>query len=232
MTTTEAIDLKAPCGPAPAHVAIIMDGNGRWAKARGLPRTEGHRRGADSVRRTVEAAVELQRRHGVDAAAIAAVEVTTFHEATRLAVRRPRDTEEAQYSLPYPVAAALVRGGLGPGEVSGPFDDADVLRLAEAIEMGEDGEMNRVFPGQRLARVALRLSDGRRLESPITQARGDPETPLSTDELIAKFHAFADPVIGADGAAAVEAAVFADDDGWVEPVLTAPAAPVGRRATA
>ena len=59
MTTTQAIDLKAPCGPAPAHVAIIMDGNGRWAKARGLPRTEGHRRGADSVKRTVEAAVEL-----------------------------------------------------------------------------------------------------------------------------------------------------------------------------
>jgi undecaprenyl diphosphate synthase len=41
-----------PClaGPPPAHVAIIMDGNGRWAKARGLPRTAGHRRGAEAVR--------------------------------------------------------------------------------------------------------------------------------------------------------------------------------------
>jgi len=44
---------------APVHVAIIMDGNGRWAKARGLPRTAGHRRGADSVRRAVETAREL-----------------------------------------------------------------------------------------------------------------------------------------------------------------------------
>ena len=43
----------------PTHVAIIMDGNGRWAKARGLPRIAGHRRGADAVRRTVEAAIEL-----------------------------------------------------------------------------------------------------------------------------------------------------------------------------
>ena len=42
--------------PAPRHVAIIMDGNGRWATRRGLPRTTGHRRGADAVRRTVEAA--------------------------------------------------------------------------------------------------------------------------------------------------------------------------------
>ncbi|EME70809.1 undecaprenyl pyrophosphate synthase [Paramagnetospirillum caucaseum] len=45
--------------PPPVHVAIIMDGNGRWAKARGLPRTAGHKRGAEAVRRTVEAAREL-----------------------------------------------------------------------------------------------------------------------------------------------------------------------------
>ena len=43
----------------PAHVAIIMDGNGRWAKARGLPRIAGHRKGAEAVRRTVEAAIQL-----------------------------------------------------------------------------------------------------------------------------------------------------------------------------
>jgi undecaprenyl diphosphate synthase len=43
----------------PKHVAIIMDGNGRWAKARGMPRTAGHRKGVEAVRRTVEAAREL-----------------------------------------------------------------------------------------------------------------------------------------------------------------------------
>ncbi|MFC5068802.1 isoprenyl transferase [Flaviflagellibacter deserti] len=43
----------------PAHVAIIMDGNGRWAAARGLPRVEGHRRGVEAVRATVRAAGEL-----------------------------------------------------------------------------------------------------------------------------------------------------------------------------
>jgi undecaprenyl diphosphate synthase len=42
----------------PAHVAIIMDGNGRWAHARGLPRIEGHRRGVEAVRRTVRSAIE------------------------------------------------------------------------------------------------------------------------------------------------------------------------------
>ena len=42
----------------PRHVAIIMDGNGRWAAARGLPRVAGHREGVKAVRRTVEAAIE------------------------------------------------------------------------------------------------------------------------------------------------------------------------------
>ena len=45
--------------PVPRHIAIIMDGNGRWAKARGLPRIAGHQRGAEAARRTVIAAAEL-----------------------------------------------------------------------------------------------------------------------------------------------------------------------------
>ncbi len=43
----------------PRHVAIIMDGNGRWAAARGLPRVEGHRRGVEALRKVVRAAFEL-----------------------------------------------------------------------------------------------------------------------------------------------------------------------------
>ena len=43
----------------PEHVAIIMDGNGRWAKARGLPRLAGHRAGVEALRKTVRAAAEM-----------------------------------------------------------------------------------------------------------------------------------------------------------------------------
>jgi undecaprenyl diphosphate synthase len=43
----------------PTHVAIIMDGNGRWAKKRGLPRNDGHRAGVENMRRVLEAAVEF-----------------------------------------------------------------------------------------------------------------------------------------------------------------------------
>lgn len=53
-----AID-SPPVKNLPRHVGIIMDGNGRWAEARGLQRTAGHREGAEAVRRTVEASGDL-----------------------------------------------------------------------------------------------------------------------------------------------------------------------------
>ncbi len=49
---------KAPLSRVPYHLAIIMDGNGRWAQARGLPRLAGHRAGTENIRRVLEACVE------------------------------------------------------------------------------------------------------------------------------------------------------------------------------
>ena len=57
----EAAEAPGGGGQVPLHVAIIMDGNGRWASARGLPRGEGHRRGVEAVRQTVRAAIA----HGI-----------------------------------------------------------------------------------------------------------------------------------------------------------------------
>jgi undecaprenyl diphosphate synthase len=55
----EALPSALETAKPPRHVAIIMDGNGRWARSRGLPRVAGHKRGAEAVRRTVKAAAEL-----------------------------------------------------------------------------------------------------------------------------------------------------------------------------
>ncbi len=58
-TATALEQLGVPVDRLPRHIAIIMDGNGRWAQRRSLPRIEGHRRGVASVRRTVEECTRL-----------------------------------------------------------------------------------------------------------------------------------------------------------------------------
>jgi undecaprenyl diphosphate synthase len=61
--SVSALELQVKARPVPRHVGIIMDGNGRWAEARGLPRLEGHREGSASVREVTRAA----RRLGIQA---------------------------------------------------------------------------------------------------------------------------------------------------------------------
>jgi undecaprenyl diphosphate synthase len=71
----------------PRHIAIIMDGNGRWAKARGMPRTVGHKAGVDSLRKTVEAAGDL------------GIEVLTVYAFSTENWRRPDDEIDALFGL-------------------------------------------------------------------------------------------------------------------------------------
>jgi undecaprenyl diphosphate synthase len=59
MTEAKIPQNGEPPFKVPRHVAIIMDGNGRWAAARGLPRVEGHRRGVEALRRTIRAAADI-----------------------------------------------------------------------------------------------------------------------------------------------------------------------------
>ena len=70
---------KAEKSPIPAHVAIIMDGNGRWAKARGLPRLAGHRAGTQNLRPIIRAA------------ALAGIKYLTFYAFSTENWNRPRE---------------------------------------------------------------------------------------------------------------------------------------------
>jgi 2-methylcitrate dehydratase PrpD len=129
--------------------------------------------------------------HGLRAADVVDVEVATFHEGARLAVRHPFTTEQAQYSLPFPVAATIVYGEITPAMVTGGLDDEAINRLSGLIRVVEDPSHSAAFPGRRLARVTLTLADGRRLESADTEAPGDPHTPLTDAEVMAKFRSYA-----------------------------------------
>ena len=126
---------------------------------------------------------------------VTGIRIETFHEAKRLPLAEPANSEEAQYSIKFPVAAALARGRIGVEEVAGNgLKDPATLRLARMIEVVEDDEANAAFPADRLARVSITLGDGRKLKSGMTRAVGDPDVPLSDAELTAKFNGLAGPV--------------------------------------
>ena len=154
----------------------------------------------------IEAVLDLRRQHAVPAGAIEAIRVATFREAACLVARTPATTEEAQYSLPFPVAAAAARGAVGPAEIAAEaFSDAEILRLSRSLELVEDEAFSARFPAERWARVSLRLRDGTELDSGPVTARGDPDSPLAAGELKAKFHALAGPVLGDARARRLEA---------------------------
>ena len=156
----------------------------------------------------VEGALALVREHDVSADMIEVVEVSSFHEAVRLAVRRPANTEEAQYSLPFPVAAAIVRGTIGAAEIShdGLVDPA-VLNISDSMRLKENDEFSACFPVERWAQVSILLRDGSRLESAPTVAKGSAGNPLSDEEVSEKFFALAAPIVGDKTAKDIEAAV-------------------------
>jgi 2-methylcitrate dehydratase PrpD len=171
----------------------------------------------------VEAALSLQREHGIDAKQIKRVEVHTFHEGSRLATQTPTSTDEAQYSLPFPVAAALTRGKLGAAEVTGAaLTDPAILRLSNATEMHEDDSYNKRFPAERWAHVSFILQDGTRLNSSPAIARGNPENPLSEAEIFDKYQLLAEPVLGAERTAQIRKAVadLGNDEGAIEDLLS------------
>ena len=84
---SERLDQILVSGDVPRHVAVIMDGNGRWAQQRGLPRHLGHREGMKSVREAIEGAVE------------AGVEILTLFAFSTENWRRPAD--EVQFLLRF-----------------------------------------------------------------------------------------------------------------------------------
>lgn len=144
----------------------------------------------------VEAAQTLVINQGIKSESIEEITVHTFDAATRLTVAHPQDTEQAQYSLPYPVAAMLVKGQLGAKQVTAPaIFDEEILQLADCIVMQVDEALEARFPAEALARVTLTLRDGRTLESDIHNTSGDPQNPLSDVSLNQKFDRLTSPYL-------------------------------------
>jgi 2-methylcitrate dehydratase PrpD len=183
----------------------------------------------------VAAALTLKAQHGLSAQDVERVEIASFMHAVALDTREPRDTEEAQYSLPYAVAAALRFGRLGVAEVSGDsLTDPHVLRLSRGTALREAPGYTGRFPAERLADVTLVMRDGRRFALREASCRGDPSRPMDGEEIVAKFHALAGPVFTKENAALAEQAVtgLAAHDGSASQLRELLLSPASRPASA
>ncbi|MCZ2721945.1 MmgE/PrpD family protein [Marinomonas sp. 15G1-11] len=134
----------------------------------------------------------MQAHNEVHTNNVKAIRVETFHESMRLQGHFPQNADEAQYGLAFPLAALICKGQVGPAEVTGEaINDQAILDISRKISIVESTELSARFPKEILSRVTLELLDGTTLTSPITQAKGDPETAMTAEEFIAKFHLLA-----------------------------------------
>jgi 2-methylcitrate dehydratase PrpD len=177
---------------APAVGAIWSDLGRRWAM------TEQYLKPWPVCRWAQPAIAAAQALYPqIGSARIEQAEIATFHQAARLATKAPQTTEQAQYSLPFPVAAMLIDGQLTAASVTHKLGDPTILALAARIGVVEADACNAAFPERRLARLSLHLSDGRRLETGFVAPPGDPEDRLDRDAVDAKFIALTHEVLSA-----------------------------------
>lgn len=181
----------------------------------------------------VEGVLALRRNHGLTSADVARIEVETFHESVRLATRRPDSTDAAQYSTSFPCAVALVRGGITAADIGDDaLDDPEILRLSDNMIMREDDEANRVFPGRRLARVTLELTNGRRLTGDWVTPRWDAVAPPTDAELRSKYDGLAGDALGPVRAAQVADVVATLETRPLSDLMDQLAAPIKAATTA
>ncbi|MEO9971173.1 MAG: isoprenyl transferase [Hyphomonadaceae bacterium] len=156
LTTVPQTDVQAEA--LPRHIAIIMDGNGRWAKARGMPRAAGHERGVEALRRTVEAAGKL------------GIEFLTLFSFSTENWRRPADEINALFGL----LRAYVKRDLARLKAEGvrvriigsrenvPADILDLMDKAERdTAENQDGNLTIAFNyggREEITRAAKRLA--------------------------------------------------------------------------
>ncbi len=155
---------------------------------------------------SLDAVSDMMRDNDLTHEQIAAVEIRTFHYATRLAGHEPQNQDEFTYAIAFPVAAMIVRGQVGVEELSEQaLHDPDILRVSRATKLIDDDEMTRRSTEKRWAQVTLILNDGRRIEDAPRTPRGDADMPLSDQQISDKFHLLADPVLGCARAGEIEA---------------------------
>jgi 2-methylcitrate dehydratase PrpD len=151
----------------------------------------------------IDGALALQAAHEFAASEIVSIHVGGYSATVDVTGNYLHGTPAAaKFSLPFLVASALVHGSIRlDAYTPARLADAQVGDLMKRIKVALDPEIDKLFPRQRAARLEIVLEDGRVLKHLQPHRVGDPDLPLSDQQLEAKFDELATPVIGKAGAA-------------------------------
>jgi 2-methylcitrate dehydratase PrpD len=159
----------------------------------------------------LDAVIELRNKYKLAPKDIVKVRIATYQGGLDIIDNAsPEGGYQAKFSLQYTAAHALVYGSVrlnafGPDRLGNP----DVRTLMQKVECVADPELSKGFPRQRAARVEIELADGRKLAHFQPTRKGDPEMPLTDEELNDKFLELAAPVLGEPAARALLADLWA-----------------------
>ncbi|WP_457951093.1 MmgE/PrpD family protein [Pseudarthrobacter sp. alpha12b] len=150
----------------------------------------------------IDAVLDLRQKHGIDPENIESIEIGTFTIATRHAGKNVGKTLEAQLSLPFTIAVALLHGGVTLTDFGEAVrSDPKILSLMEKVSVHLDEAADAAYPKTgRPAAATIRLKDGSELSHRVEQPYGEPSNPMSDSDLEGKVRALVEPVIGVDGA--------------------------------
>lgn len=110
--------------------------------------------------------------------------------------RQPQNVVQAQFSMPFGAAIALLTGTAGLGVFTDEWiQNAEVQKLMQRVECYSSTELDRYYPKEWRARASIRMVDGREFSANVRYASGDPNNPLSWEQLEERFHELVAPVI-------------------------------------
>lgn len=137
----------------------------------------------------IQAILDLKSEYGFGYEQVERVKVYTFRSAARLSKIEPKNTDEAQYNIAWPVASALVYSDVGYMQVRDEaLNDEQVLGMMKRLSFEVNPELDAQFPGKRLAYVDILMNDGTHYQSRVYEAPGEMDDPgLNLDWIKQKF---------------------------------------------
>jgi len=150
----------------------------------------------------VDAVLAIMREDNLEPSQIQRIQVAVLEAGWGIVAEprakkyHPESVVDAQFSMPFGAAVATIDGAAGLAQFTAEKARSPKIRdLMSKVVLVKDPEIEETFPKEWPARVEIELDDGRRYEKFVRYPKGDPENPLTWDELAAKFRALAGAVL-------------------------------------